>query len=633
MTEQKTTRMLRAILSADVKGYSLLMADDETFTIKTLKEYRSIMSKQIEQHNGRVVDSPGDNVLAEFASAVEAVTCAVEIQKVLKEKNKNFPDEKRLEFRIGVNIGDVVQDGDRIYGSGVNVAARIEGLAEPGGVCISRNAYGQIQDKLDLGYEYLGEHIVKNIKQPVRVYKVLMDPKDSGKLIGKRKRSSAFKWLFAAGGAFVIIVTGLIISLYFKYWLMPTVENIDPEDKMVFELPKGPSISVMPFNNMTDDEEMDYFCDGIARNVISALSYTPELFIIAYESTSANKGKKVNKRQLGHELGSRYIIDGSIQKTVERIRINVQLIDTKSGLINWSETYDRKPNDILKVQDDIAFEVLKAFNIKMRYSVTSHIHNEEAYNFEEYKKYLRIMYWNSQMNPESNNLSRKAAIELIEAKPNNPLAYLYLANTYIQDLLHGRCDSSLICLGKATETVRKALILDEKSDMAYIDAGLIYLMRREHNKAVDSLKMAISLNPNNSRAYSMLGLVLIYMDELGKAIDNTNKAIRLNPLPSSFYYFCLGFAHQNAKKFEKAIEAYKKCVEINPNNWATYTGMTVTYGHMGEKSKAKKTASELLRILPDFSISLFLKRQPYKNEASRNFIGEGLRKAGTDLPD
>lgn len=225
------------------------------------------MSTQIVRHNGRVVDSPGDNILAGFASVVDSVTCAVEIQKVLKVKNEELPDDRKLEFRIGVNIGDVVQDGDRIYGHGVNVAARIEGLAEPGGVCISRNAYDRIRDKLDLGYEYLGEHSVKNIKHPVRVYKLLMDPKYSGKLAGIKKRRTVFKWVVAAGGAFAIIAAVLISSLYFKYWHMPTPEKIDPEDTMAFELPKGPSVAVMPFDNMTGDQDFDYFCDGITRGV------------------------------------------------------------------------------------------------------------------------------------------------------------------------------------------------------------------------------------------------------------------------------------------------------------------------------------------------------------------------------
>jgi adenylate cyclase len=221
--QDKVIRKLRAILSADVKGYSLLMADDEAFTIKTLKEYRGIMSGHIQQHTGRVVDAPGDNMLAEFASAVEAVQCAVDIQKALKMKNENFPENKRLQFRIGVNIGDIVQDGDSIYGAGVNVAARIEGLADPGGICISRNAYDHIKDKLKLGYEYLGDHEVKNIKEPVRVYKVLMAAEDAGKLIGEKPGRAKKKWIWPVIVVAAVIVTS-IVWYFFQNIMKPDIE-------------------------------------------------------------------------------------------------------------------------------------------------------------------------------------------------------------------------------------------------------------------------------------------------------------------------------------------------------------------------------------------------------------------------
>ena len=276
--QNKVIRKLRAILSADVKGYSLLMSDDEAFTIRTLKEYRGIMSDLIKQHNGRVVDSPGDNVLAEFASVVDAVTCATEIQKVLKEKNKNLPDNRKLEFRIGVNIGDVVQDGDRIYGNGVNVAARIEGLSEPGGVSISRNAYGQIKDKLTFGYEYIGEHEVKNIKDPIRVYKVLLDSEDAGKLIGEEPRRPKKKWFLP-----VVVVAAIIATSIVWYFYQNTIKpEIEPAliENMAYPLPDKPSIAVLPFDNMSGDPEQDYIGDGLSENIISALSISSKLFVI-----------------------------------------------------------------------------------------------------------------------------------------------------------------------------------------------------------------------------------------------------------------------------------------------------------------------------------------------------------------
>jgi adenylate cyclase len=258
--KQKVKRKLSAILSADVKGYSVLMADDEIHTIETLKSYRQIISDHVQDHSGRVVDSPGDNILAEFASIVDAVTSAVEIQKRLKEENKNVPEAKRLEFRIGVNIGDVVQDGDRIYGNGVNVAARIERLAEPGGICISRNAYDHISDKLTYGYQYLGEHEVKNIKKPVRVYKVLMATEDAGKLIGERQKRHRKKWP-ALAVATVAILVG-IIAWQFYYEKSPPIEAASVEN-MAYPLPEKPSIVVLPFNNLSGNPEQDYIADGI----------------------------------------------------------------------------------------------------------------------------------------------------------------------------------------------------------------------------------------------------------------------------------------------------------------------------------------------------------------------------------
>ena len=338
--QDKVIRKLRAILCADVKGYSLLMADDEAFTIKTLKEYRNIMSVHIQQHTGRVVDAPGDNMLAEFASAVEAVQCAVEIQKALNMKNENFPEDKRLQFRIGVNIGDIVQDGDSIYGAGVNVAARIEGLADPGGVCISRNAYDHIKDKLKLGYEYLGEHEVKNIKDPVRVYKVLLDPEDAGKLIGEEPTRIRKKWVVP-----VVIVAAIILTSLAWYFIQGVIKpDIEPAslDRMAYPLPDKPSIAVLPFDNMSGDPEQGYFSDGLTEQIISALSKVAYLFVIARNSTFTYKGKPVKMQQVAEELGVRYVLEGSVQKAGDRVRITVQLIDALKGHHLWSERYDRK---------------------------------------------------------------------------------------------------------------------------------------------------------------------------------------------------------------------------------------------------------------------------------------------------
>ena len=315
--KDKTIRKLRAILSADVKGYSLLMADDEAFTIHTLKEYRNIMSICIKQHAGRIVDNPGDNVLAEFSSAVDAVQCAVEIQKKLKKENDRLVEDKRLEFRIGINIGDVVHDDDRIYGSGVNVAARIEGIADPGGICISRNAYDHVKDKLDLGFDCLGEHEVKNIKEPVRVYRVLMD-----------------------------------------------IESPKPLVEEHLELPDKPSIAVLPFTNMSGDPSQEYFSDGMTEQIINGLCKVSNLFVIGRNSSFVYKGKSIGTKLIAKELGVKYILEGSVQRAGGRVRITAQLIDAITDYHMWSETYDRDLEDIFALQDEITMKLIYCYGDK-----------------------------------------------------------------------------------------------------------------------------------------------------------------------------------------------------------------------------------------------------------------------------
>ncbi|MGV7223769.1 MAG: adenylate/guanylate cyclase domain-containing protein [Nitrospinales bacterium] len=327
-TEEKVTRKLRAILSADVKGYSLLMSDDEAFTVKTLKSYRALMSEQIELHTGRVVDTPGDNLLAEFASVVDAVQCAVKIQKTLKEKNEDLPLDKRLEFRIGVNIGDVIQDGESLYGKGVNIAARIEGLADPGGVCISRNAYDHISNKLSLGYEYLGEHSVKNIKGPVRVYKILTAPEDAGKLIGDVPKPVANNWIWATIVVAAVVIA-VVATLVYQKKTAPEFEPASIE-KMAYQLPDKPSIAVLPFDNLSGDPEQEYFSDGLTEEIITAFSKVPGIFVIARNSTFTYKGKPVKVQQVAEELGVRYVLEGSVRKGKDKVRITAQLIDALS---------------------------------------------------------------------------------------------------------------------------------------------------------------------------------------------------------------------------------------------------------------------------------------------------------------
>jgi len=407
-------RKLTAILSADVKGYSRLMGEDEVGTIRTLNAYKGMMSNLIQQHHGRVVDAPGDNVLAEFGSVVDAVECAVEIQKDLKTRNAEVPENRRMEFRIGVNLGDVVEEGERIFGDGVNIAARIESLAEAGGVCISGTAFDQVRNKLNLGYEYLGEQTVKNIAVPVRVYRVLMEPEAAGKVIVERKAKPT-QWQRVAIGLVVVVVIAAIVI-----WKLstppapqpevtprekivapqpekvPTVvppsvevapkEKVTPpqtekvvkpkappapkvevasKEKMAFPLPDKPSIAVLPFVNMTGDPRQEFFCDGMTEEIITALSKSQYLFVIARTSTFTYKDKPVKVKQVSEELGVRYVLEGSVRREGNRMRITAQLIDALTGSHLWAERYDRDLKDIFALQDEITMKILTELQVKL----------------------------------------------------------------------------------------------------------------------------------------------------------------------------------------------------------------------------------------------------------------------------
>jgi TolB-like protein/class 3 adenylate cyclase len=336
-------RKLTAILSADVEGYSRLMTEDEESTIRTLTTYRKAMTNVIQQYRGRVVDSPGDNLLAEFASAVDAVNCAAEIQRELAERNAELAPERRMEFRIGINVGDVVEDGNRIYGDGVNIAARMEGLAEGGGICISGTAFDQVKNKLHLEYEYLGEQAVKNIKEPVRVYRALSFPGAAAHGVVKAKKAVGKTWRNVVVAITAVLVVGASVAMWHFYLRPPSIEPASVE-RMAFPLPERPSIAVLPFTNMSGDPEQEYFSDGLTEEIITALSKTPKMFVIARNSTFSYKGQQVKIQQVAEELGVRYVLEGRVRKSEDRVRVTAQLIDAITGRHLWAERYDKDLN-------------------------------------------------------------------------------------------------------------------------------------------------------------------------------------------------------------------------------------------------------------------------------------------------
>ena len=637
MTKPAFERKLTAIFSADVKGYSILMADNEEATIQTITTYRSIMSGLIEKCQGRVIDSPGDNLLAEFKSAVSAVQCAVEIQNALHKENELLPDKRRMIFRIGINIGDIAQEGNRIYGDGVNRAARIEGISEPGGVCISRNVYDHVKEKLNFGYEYIGEHTVKNISDPVRVYKVLMDTKDAGKRIKIEpnpsvKKSRLKKWLRIMA-SIILILSAVLAGVYWKYIYLPAPADIDLDNKMEFNLPTGPSIAVLPFVNMSKDPEQEYFCDGMTENIILNLARSKALLVIARNSTFAYKNKSINVQQIGQELGARYLIEGSIQKINNLIRISVQLIDTESGHHIWSESYDRTVKDFFKLQDEITLEVLKAVDIKLtspwgaRSLSMDGVSDVESY-IKSVGKYIEYM-----MNPKKEGYASalESAQEILDLNPEYLGRYDKLALVYYYGAFFGHCESSKICIFKVIETVKKSLSLDKTNAIPHMIMGWIFLVKKEYDNAMASFKKSIELDSLASVSYWSLGAALNYADKPEQALESLKIAFRLNPVPPVGFLNTLAQSYIMLEQYEKAIKILNRCLERQPDYWITYLFLAGTYSYLDQEENAKTMIIQLLNLVPDFSIEKFKNIALYKNQTRIERIIQALRKAG--LPE
>jgi adenylate cyclase len=582
MTEERAKRKLAGILSADVKGYSRLMGDDDLATVRTLEAYRARMAEVIQKFRGRIVDSPGDNVLAEFASVVDAVESAVEMQKELKDKNAELPENRRMEFRMGINLGDVIVEGERIYGDGVNIAARIEGLATPGEICISSNVHEQVKNKLNLDYEYLGKHAAKNIAEPIEVYQIIMEPD-------------------------VHVVN------------MPKA----------IKLPGRPSIAVLPFENMSGDSDQGYFSDGVTEEIITGLSKVPNLFVIARNSSFTYKGKPVKVQQVGQELGVRYVLEGSVRKAGDRVRITAQLIDAKTGHHLWAERYERELKDIFALQDEITINIMRAMQLKLTEGEQAcEWLKRGSENFEAYEKGMKGMEFFRRFSPEGNVRARQMFEEAITLDPQSEGNYVMLAWTYLLDLLNGWAGSPERSMERAIELAGKALTLDELQADAHSLLGYIYLLKREYEKAIGEGKRAVSLNPNGADAHVWLAMILTSAGRASEAIGLLNKAMRLNPLPPNWYYLSIGDAYLWTGRYEEAVEEYCKALQGSPDFLLVLLGLTAAYWLLGRKKEASKTAEEIVSLDPEFSLQHLEQTMPFKNRDDLELMIQNLREAG-----
>jgi adenylate cyclase len=621
MATEDFKRKLTAILSADVKGYSRLMGEDEEATVRTITAHRKVITSVIEKYRGRVVDSPGDNILAEFVSVVDAVQSAVEIQEVVRAKNAELPEDRRMEFRIGINLGDVIQEGERIYGDGVNIAARVEGLADAGGICISGSAYEQIENKLALGYDYIGEHTVKNIVKPIKVYRVPTGPETLQKVAEEKRPAPTWQ---RAGLAVVIAL--LVVAGGVALWkssrppTSPPIEAASVE-KMAYPLPDKPSIAVLPFVNMSGDPEQEYFSDGLTEEIISALSGVPKLFVIARNSTFTYKGKPVKAQQVAEELGVGYVLEGSVRKSGDKVRITAQLVDALNGHHLWAKRYDRDISDIFAVQDELTKEIITAMQVKLTEGEQARAPARGTDNLEAYLKCLQANELALKHNIESNALAKQLAEEAIALDPEYAWAYYILGGSHEADVWLGTSTSPKQSLAKATELLEKAILLDNNLAEAHGLLGFIYAIERRHDKALAQGKKAVALNPNSARAHMLLGKVLIFADKHEEAIPEYKIAIRLNPIPPGYYFWSLGLSYGATGQYDQGIAWCQKAIHMEPDSLLARIMMTAVYSWSGRDEEARAEAAEVLRINPDFSLEKFAKKAGPK-------LVSALRKAG-----
>ena len=632
MVQKDFKRKLTAILSADVIGYSRLMRDNEEATVSNLSSHRVLITEIIQRHHGRVVDSPGDNLLAEFGSVVDAVNGAIKIQETIKTQNSDISENRRMEFRIGVNLGDVIEEDGRIYGDGVNIAARVEGLAEGGGIAISGTVYEHIKDKLTLGYHYLGEQNVKNISEPVRVYRLLIEPEDAGKMIGEEKpKAKKRRWAAFGSLAFVILVAGSLViwNYYFRVQIEPA-----SLEKMSFPLPEKPSIAVLPFDNMSGDPDQEYIADGFTENIVSGLSQIPEMFVIARNSTFTYKGKPAIIQQVAEDLGVKYVLEGSLMKSGEQLRITAQLIDATSGHHLWAERYDRNMTDFFDLIDEVTRKIVLSLQVELTGGERARIWHSTTASFEAWGHTVRG-YSLFQHNTKEDNIRARERFEhAIKIDPEYPTAWTYLAWTYWHDVWLGWSEHPAESFNQAMDLAKKAQTLDDNLAEVHSLLSAISIQQGHYEKGVAEAEKAIALSPNNSICHVYLAWALYSVGRFDEAVKAQKRAMRLSPYYPTWYLSNLGEALTMAGQYEEAISVTQQLLERSQKEkdqfWAIagHHWLAIGYSMLGREEEARYHAAEVLKVYPDWSLDFEREVYSYKNPSDMERHLDALRKLG-----
>jgi adenylate cyclase len=619
MDRRPTERKLAAILSADVEGYSRLMTEDEPATVRTITDYREVIAAAVVGHSGRVVDAPGDNVLAEFASVVDAVECAVDIQRELQSRNAALPPSRQMRFRIGINLGDVIVDGDRLYGDGVNIAARLQSLSEGGGIFLSGTAYDQVEGKLPFAAEFKGEQTVKNIARPVRVYRLRLEPGSSRGPSSKtqsRARRSARRVVGAVALAALLGIGGWVGSRF-----LGTPESAG------LPLPSKPSVAVLPFANLSQDATQDYFSDGVTEDLITGLSKVSGLFVIARNSTFTYKGRPVKVNEVGRDLGVRYVVEGGVQRAGNRVRITAQLVDASTGYHIWAERFDREANDIFAVQDEVTRQIVRAMAVKLTEAEQTRIGRAPTGVLEAYDLVLRGTDERKRTTRESNAESRRLLVKALDLDPDYAAAYAGLGWAQLQSWQF-LWSTDRQSLERAKELAERAIALDRTLANAYHLLGQVHLWRKDHERALAQIERAIELAPNDADGYETLAEIHSWSGTPEQSIRHIRHAMRLNPHYPFFYLWPLGHAYYLVQRRQDALDVFGKLIEQNPNFLPAHAFRAVLLSELGRVKEAQEAWNKASDLSPAASLANLRERMPYKRASDLERFLAAAHRAG-----
>ena len=628
-------RRLAAILAADVEGYSRLTELDEEASTATLRTYRAVVEELISAHKGHIFSSAGDGVVAEFPSIVEAIRCAVEIQNEIAERNASVPEAERMRFRIGVNLGDVIAEENNLYGTGVNVAVRLEQLAEAGGICISQTVYDQIRKIVEIPFEDIGERHLKNISEPVHVYQILPAPTSrlrrffSRTHIGRRR-------LGGAVGALLLLLAVAAVAFY----LRQPAELWDALLGGAGALPENPTIAVLPFDDMSATHDQQYLADGITEELITGLAKFPELIVMSRSATLTYKDKPTDSRQVGKDLNVRYVLEGSVQRSDQNVRVAAQLIDASTGRPLWADRYDREINSIFAIRDDIMRSIVGTIGGlagKLAQAEVARLSGKDPNSFTAYDYLMRGWYEWHKFTREGNAAARDLFEQARKIDPNYARAYAGLAWAYADDYDYEWTDDYDKTLKLTLENASTAVRLDPNDYQAQWALGWAYLYNRKHEQAMAHYLRARALNPNDAELLAEMGNFLIFNGQPTQAIDQLKEAIRLNPFHEDWYVEYLGWAYEEAGMPKEAIEIFEQAIDLqNPDEdglWY-FPFIAAAYAHptVGRMDDARRIVNTLLSRKPEYSTSEALAHAyPYKTKELIDRFVNAAR--GVGLPE